>query len=208
MIPHLDLEALVRAVGYLGLFAIVFAETGLLVGFLLPGDSLLFTAGLLASQGVLSIGVLVPVLIVAAIAGDSTGYAIGRRFGRGLFVRDEGRFFRRSHVVRSEAFFARHGGRAVVLARFVPVVRTFVPVIAGVGAMDYPRFVAYNVVGGILWAGGVTLAGYALGATVPGIERWLTPIVLAIVVASLVPVALELWRERRASPSAARHRTE
>lgn len=188
--PHDDLEALVRTAGYLGLFAIVFAETGLLVGFVLPGDSLLFTAGLLASQNVLAIGVLMPLLVVAAVAGDATGYAIGRRFGRALCRHDGGRFFRTSHLRQAEAFFARHGGRAVVVARFVPVV-------AGVGAMPYPRFAAYNVVGAHGWAAGIPLAGYVLGTFVPGIDRFLTPLLLAIVAVSAAPVAWELWHNRR-----------
>lgn len=195
--PHVELAALIRTAGYLGLVAIVFAETGLLVGFFLPGDSLLFTAGLLASQGVLAIDVLVPLLVVAAVAGDATGYAIGRRFGRSLFRREASRFFHPEHLRRAEAFFARHGGRAVVVARFVPIVRTFVPVVAGIGAMRYRRFAAFNLIGALLWAAGVTLVGYLLGSRVPGIDRFLTPILLAIVAVSVAPVAWEFWRGRR-----------
>jgi len=192
---HFDLEAIIRTLGYLGLFAIIFAETGLLVGFFLPGDSLLFTAGFLASQGYFDLALLVLVCFVAAVSGDAVGYAFGNRVGRALFQRSNSRFFRPHHLMRAEAFFDRHGGKAVVLARFLPVVRTFVPIVAGVGAMRYPRFLAFNVVGGILWAIGLPCAGYFLGSVIPDVDRYLLPIILLIIAVSVAPTAFHLWRE-------------
>ena len=198
MLP-IDLATLIRALGYAGVVAIVFAESGLLIGFFLPGDSLLFTAGFLASQGFLHIGVLAALGIVAAVAGDTVGYAFGHPVGR--------RLYRREHLRRAEAFFARHGGKAIVLARFIPVVRTFTPVVAGAGAMPYRQFVGYNVLGGFLWAVGVTLAGYFLGSAIPGVDRYLLPIIVAIVVASVLPALWHWWRERRAPDRGGGHET-
>jgi len=195
MLP-IDLTTLIRAVGYLGVMAIVFAESGLLVGFFLPGDSLLFTAGFLASQGALQIVPLALLCFVAAVVGDSTGYAIGHGLGRRLYTRHDSRLFRREHLARAEEFFARHGGKAIVFARFVPVVRTFVPVVAGAGAMRYAYFLGYNILGGFLWAVGITAAGYFLGSTIPGIDRYLLPIAAAIVVLSVLPAAWQWWRAR------------
>jgi membrane-associated protein len=193
--PHVDLESLVRTAGYLGLFAIIFAETGLLIGFFLPGDSLLFTAGFLASQGYFDIALLVVGCFIAAVLGDAVGYAFGNRVGRGLFLRRESRWFRPQHLMRAEAFFDRHGGKAVVLARFLPVVRTFVPIVAGVGAMRYPRFLAFNLIGAALWAIGLPVAGYFLGSVIPDVDRYLLPIVGLIILVSIAPTAIHLWRE-------------
>jgi len=193
--PQFDLESLIQTVGYVGLFAIIFAETGLLVGFFLPGDSLLFTAGFLASQDYLNIWLLIPVCFVAAVTGDAVGYAFGNRVGRGLFRRPESRIFKPGHLLRAEAFFERHGGKAVVLARFLPIVRTFVPIVAGVGAMRYPRFALFNVTGAVLWAIGLPLAGYFLGSAVPSVDRYLLPIVALIIVVSVAPTAWHVWRE-------------
>ncbi len=201
--PHFDLEELIRTVGYLGLFGIVFAETGLLIGFFLPGDSLLFTAGFLASQDYFNIWLLTLVCFVAAVTGDAVGYAFGRRVGRGLFQRPESRLFRPQHLLRAEAFFERHGGKAVVLARFLPVVRTFVPIIAGVGAMRYPRFALFNVIGGVLWAIGLPWAGYFLGNAIPNVDRYLLPIIAVIILASIAPTAFHIWRESGDEISAA-----
>lgn len=197
MIPGVDLQALIRTVGYLGIFAIVFAESGLLFGFFLPGDSLLFTAGFLASQGTLSIAVLVPLIIVAAITGDAAGYSIGYRLGRRLFYREDSLLFRRAHLLRAEEFFQRHGGVALILARFVPVARTFTPIVAGAAAMPYRRFAAYNALGGVIWGAGVTLAGYFLGRTVPGLDRYLLPAIVIIIVVSSGPTFFHLWRAWR-----------
>ena len=197
-----DLEMLLRTVGYLGLFAIVFAETGLLVGFFLPGDSLLFTAGFLASQGHFNIAIIVLGCFVAAVVGDSVGYSIGQRFGPQLFTKPESKYFKPDHLRKSEAFFAEHGGKSVVLARFIPIVRTFTPVVAGMSSLRYSAFVVYNVVGALLWAVGVPLAGYFLGQLVPAeqAEKVMIAVVLLILVVSIVPAALKIWKEaRRAS---------
>ena len=192
-------ESLLEAFGTLGLFAIVFAESGLLVGFFLPGDSLLFTAGLLASRGTLNLPLIMVGCAVAAIAGDQVGYLIGRRAGPAVFKRPESRFFHQKNVERARAYFDKNGPRTIILARFVPVVRTFAPVVAGVGQMDYRKFVTYNIVGGVLWGSGVTAAGYALGEAIPDIDKWLLPIIGVIVMVSFVPVALEVLRMRRES---------
>lgn len=206
MLP-IDLATLIRALGYAGVAAIVFAESGLLIGFFLPGDSLLFTAGFLASQGFLHIGVLAALCFAAAVGGDTVGYAFGHRIGRRLYARPDSRFFRREHLRRAEAFFARHGGKAIVLARFIPVVRTFTPVVAGAGAMPYRQFVGFNVLGGFLWAVGVTLAGYFLGSAIPGVDRYLLPIIAAIVVTSVLPALWHWWRERRVPDLGGDHET-
>jgi membrane-associated protein len=177
---------------------IVFAESGLLVGFFLPGDSLLFSAGLVAGiEHRPHILVLVLCAFVAAVVGDQVGYLIGQRTGPHLFTREKSRFFKPEHVVRSHEFFERYGPKAVVLARFVPIVRTFTPVIAGVGAMRYRVFVTYNIVGGALWAAGATLLGWGLGKKYPWIEDYLTPVVIAIVLLSVAPMVYELLKHRR-----------
>lgn len=192
-------EALIETFGTLGVFAIVFAESGLLVGFFLPGDSLLFTAGLLASQGFSNIALLMAGCSLAAVVGDQVGYLIGRQAGPALFKRPDSRFFHKRNAERARAYFDEHGSKTIILARFVPVVRTFAPVVAGVGQMDYRRFVTFNVVGGAVWGSGVTLAGYVLGNTIPDVDRYLLPIILLIVAVSFLPVFRELWKARRES---------
>jgi membrane-associated protein len=195
--PHFDLVALIKAIGYIGVTVMVFAESGLLIGFFLPGDSLLFTAGFLASQGYLSIWILAPLAFVAAVLGDAVGYGFGRRVGRGLFQRPESTFFKPEYLARAEAFFMRHGGKALVLARFLPIVRTFTPIVAGAAEMRYPRFALYNVLGGFLWAVGVSVAGYFLGSAIPNIDRYLLPIIVLIIAISVTPTAIHIWRENR-----------
>lgn len=191
-------ETLIETFGTIGIFAIVFAESGLLVGFFLPGDSLLFTAGLLASRGFSNIALLMAGCSVAAVIGDQVGYVIGRRAGPALFRRPDSRFFHQRNVERARAYFDEHGSKTIILARFVPVVRTFAPVVAGVAAMNYRRFVTFNVVGGVMWGAGVTLLGYLLGSSIGDIDRWLIPIVLVIAAISFVPVMREVWKVRRA----------
>lgn len=193
----LDLVALVKAGGYLGLTAIVFAESGLFFGFFLPGDSLLFTAGFLASQGFLNIWILAPLLFVAAVLGDQVGYMFGRRVGPPLFTRPDSRFFKQKHLIRAQEFFETYGARAIVLARFMPVVRTFTPIVAGAASMHYRTFVLYNCVGGALWAVGMTSLGYLLGASVPHADRYMFPIVLAIIIASILPPLYHVIRSRK-----------
>jgi membrane-associated protein len=191
------LDDLVRWGGYVVLAAIVFTETGLLVGFFLPGDSLLVTAGVVAAAGHLNIWWLNALLVVAAIAGDSVGYAIGWRLGPRLFTRPRSRLFNPRHVDRTRAFYARYGAKTIVIARFVPIIRTFAPVVAGVGQMEYHRFVFYNVAGGVGWVTSMTWAGYLLGQAVPDVGRRLHIVVIIVILLSLVPIAIEFVRERR-----------
>jgi len=191
-----DLASLISSVGTAGIVAIVFAETGLFFGFFLPGDSLLFTAGFLASQGVLSIVPLIVLTTIAAIVGDTVGYIFGKRVGPMIFTRKESRFFKPSHVQRAHVFFMKHGNKAVFFARFLPIVRTFVPIIAGVAGMPYRQFMVYNVIGGITWVWSMTLLGYTLGKQVEDAERYLYPLIIAIIILSFIPVAYEWYRER------------
>ena len=188
-------DELIRAGGYLALFVIVFAETGLLAGFFLPGDSLLVTAGLIAASpdGPLNILILIGLLCAAAVAGDSTGYAIGYHLGPRIFSREDSRFFHKDHLVRTQRFYEKHGPKTIVLARFVPFVRTFAPTVAGVGKMRYPLFLFYNVAGGIGWVCGMTLTGFFLGRLIPNIEKYLHLLIGGIIGVSLIPV----WREWR-----------
>jgi membrane-associated protein len=192
-----NLIELIKTVSYLGLFLIVFAESGLLIGFFLPGDSLLFTAGFLASQGFLNIWLLVPVIFVAAVTGDSVGYAFGRKVGPRLFKREDSRFFRKDHLLKAERFYAEHGGITIVLARFMPIVRTFAPIVAGAGKMNYPTFVFYNVLGGAIWTLSMTVGGYFLGKLIPNVDKYLLPIIAAIIVLSVLPSVIHLLVERK-----------
>jgi membrane-associated protein len=191
------LDDLVRWGGYVVLVAIVFTETGLLVGFFLPGDSLLITAGLVAATGALDIWWLNVLLSIAAIVGDSVGYAIGARIGPRLFTREKSLLFNPRHVERTRRFYARHGARTIVIARFVPIVRTFAPVVAGVGQMPYRRFLFYNVAGGVGWVVSMTWTGYLLGQTIPNIDRHIHITVVIVIVLSLIPIVVEIMRERR-----------
>jgi membrane-associated protein len=193
---------LIRWGGYVALVGIVFTETGLLVGFFLPGDSLLITAGVVAATGTLDIWTLSVLVSVAAVVGDSTGYAIGYRAGPRLFTREESRWFARRHLVRTREFYERHGGKTIVLARFIPIIRTFAPVVAGVGQMEYRRFVAYNVVGGVAWVWGLLWAGYLLGQSVPDIGRHIHLVIAVVVVLSVLPIGLEYWKARRSRRAA------
>ena len=185
--PHLDLVSLIKTFGYAGVFGIVFLESGMMLGFFFPGDSLLFTAGFLASQGFLDIKVLASGCFLAAVAGNSAGYYIGKKFGRMLFNKEGSIWFQKKHLKRAELFYEKHGGKAVVLAQFVPVVRAFVPVVAGIGVMKYRRFAFFNFFGAVLWAIGVTMAGYYLGSLIPDVDKYLLPIVGLIIIASILP---------------------
>ncbi|HET7343678.1 MAG TPA: VTT domain-containing protein [Methylomirabilota bacterium] len=194
---RLGLYDLIRWGGYVALAAIVFTETGLLVGFFLPGDSLLISAGLVAATGALNVWWLNLLLALAAVAGDSVGYAIGRRAGPRLFTRPQSLLFHPRHVERTRAFYARHGAKTIVIARFVPIVRTFAPVVAGVGQMEYRRFLLYNVFGGVGWVTSMTWAGYLLGQAVPNIGAHIHVVVGIVIVLSVIPIVVELVRERR-----------
>jgi membrane-associated protein len=193
--PHFDLEGFIKAVSYFGVAGVVFAETGLFFGIFLPGDSLLFTAGFLASQGHLNIFLLCLVCFLAAVVGDSVGYYIGDRMGRRLFTKPESRVFKPGHLVKAQSFFDKHGGKAIILGRFMPIVRTMVPMVAGAGTMPYRRFFTYNVVGAFLWGVCIPLSGYFLGSTIPGVDKYLLPIILVIIVVSIAPSAYHIWKE-------------
>ena len=193
----LDAKDLIATFGTIGLIAVIFAESGLLIGFFLPGDSLLFTAGLLASQGKLNLAVIIVGCCAAAVAGDQVGYQFGNRVGPALFRRQDSRFFKQEYVERAQAYFDRYGARTIILARFVPIVRTFAPIVAGIGTMKWRTFAQYNVIGGVGWAAGVILAGNILGKTVPSIDKYLLPAIVVIVALSLIPVGLEFMRARR-----------
>ena len=196
----MHVEHLIETVGTIGLFAIVFAESGLLIGFFLPGDSLLFTAGLLASQGKLSLPVILVGCFVAAVAGDQVGYAFGNRVGPALFRRPESRFFKHENVEKAQAYFDKYGVKTIVLARFIPIVRTFAPIVAGVGQMNYSTFVRFNIIGGFIWAVGVTMVGYILGDTIPDIDKYLLPVIGLIILLSVIPVILEVRKSRKTQP--------
>ncbi|MBI5457971.1 DedA family protein [Candidatus Kaiserbacteria bacterium] len=195
--PDLDLVSIIQFVGYPGLFTAVFLESGVFFGFFLPGASMLFTAGLLASQGVFNVWILIPLLTLAAILGDSAGYWFGAKVGIKLFERKDSRFFRQEHLVRARDFYEHHGVLAIVLARFLPIIRTFAPIVAGIVQMRYRTFLIYNITGAVIWGAGVTFIGFYLGEKVPGVEKYLTPIILLIILATCIPVVREYLRQSK-----------
>ncbi|MBI2213810.1 MAG: VTT domain-containing protein [Acidobacteria bacterium] len=192
-----DPQQLIRWGGYVGLFAIIFTETGLMFGFFLPGDSLLVTAGLFASKGDLDIVMLNALLIIAAITGDATGYLIGRKMGPALYRRGDSRFFRRAHLIKTRLFYEKHGGKTIVIARFVPIIRTFAPVVAGVAGMGYRRFAMFNIFGGIGWVVSMTMTGFLLGRMIPNIDKHIEIVILAVIGISFIPAVLHSWKERK-----------
>jgi len=191
-----DVESLVRVGGVVGLTTIVFIETGLLIGFFLPGDSLLVTAGLFAARGDLDVSTLILCLSIAAVLGDTLGYNIGARTGPKLFTRPDSLLFNRKHLLTTKDFYERHGPFTIVIARFVPIVRTFAPVVAGVGAMTYKRFIAYNVIGGIGWVISMILGGYFLGQLIPNIHKNIDKVIVVVIFLSLLPIIIKYLRER------------
>lgn len=195
----IDPQQLIRTFGTIGLILIVFAESGLLIGFFLPGDSLLFTAGLFAARGDLNIVVILVGCFAAAVLGDQVGYAFGKRVGPALFKKQDSKLFKQEYILRADEFFERHGAKTIVLARFVPVVRTFAPILAGVGSMRYRTFLTFNIVGALLWAVGVTLLGYLLGDAIgeDNIDKYLLPIIFVIILISVLPAVVEVLRHRR-----------
>ncbi len=184
---HGNLQDMVKSIGLFGIWAIIFAESGIMLGFFLPGDSLLVTSGLLASQGFLNIYVLLFGCFVFAVLGDNVGYFTGYHLGRRLFEKEDSRFFKRKYLEETENFYSKHGQKTIILARFVPIVRTFAPIIAGTAAMRYKTFMFFNLIGGFLWTMGLTLFGYFLGRVVPDVDRYLLPIILVIIILSLAP---------------------
>ncbi len=193
----LDPLFIIKTVGIIGVIAIIFAESGLLIGFFLPGDSLLFTAGFLASQHFLNIWVLLVGTAAAAIIGDSVGYYFGRKIGPALFTKEDSFFFNKNHIQTANNFYTKHGKKAIILARFMPIVRTFAPVIAGVGRMDYKTFLTYNIVGGIGWTFGLSLLGFWLGSVIPNVDHYILPIIIVIIVVSLLPGVYHVIKERK-----------
>ena len=193
---HAGLIHIVEFVGYPGLFAAVFFESGVFFGFFLPGSSMLFTAGLLATQGLFNIWILIPLLTIAAVGGDSAGYWFGNTVGVSLFFKKDSRFFKHKHLEQAKEFYEKHGVQAVILARFIPIVRTFAPIIAGIANMRYRTFLAYNVVGGFLWAAGLTFIGYFLGRRIPLLDHYITPIAVIIIIVSLIPLFWELRKSK------------
>lgn len=195
-----DVKALVQWGGYVGLTAIVFAETGLVIGFFLPGDSLLVTAGLFASQPQFGLNVylLGTILSAAAIVGDAVGYWIGRMSGPRLFKKEESMFFKPKYLRQAHDFYERHGGKTIVIARFMPIVRTFVPVVAGAAGMNYARFTAFNVFGGIFWIWSMLFTGYFLGRYIPGVDEHIELVIIVVVVLSILPGLYHWWKARRA----------
>ncbi len=194
---HFDLREIISTIGYFGLFGIVFAESGLLIGFFLPGDSLLVTAGLLASQGLFRIEFLLPLLTFAAVSGDSVGYWFGKKVGPAIFKREKSLLFDKKHLEKAHAFYDKHGGKTIILARFIPIIRTFAPVVAGIANMDYKSFLSFNIVGGIAWTCGMLLFGYFLGQVIPDVDKYLLPIIGLIVFVSLLPAIIETYKHNK-----------
>ncbi len=185
---NMDPTVLIQGIGILGVFFIIFAETGLLIGFFLPGDSLLIPIGILAAQGDINVWTFALIVTIAAIAGDSVGYLIGRRLGSKVFIKENSYFFDKKHVVRTERFYKKYGPATVLLARFVPIVRTIAPTMAGVGRMPYGTFIKWNIVGGILWPVALIGIGYFFGNLIPNVDKYIIPSILAIVVIFALPV--------------------
>jgi len=192
-----DVQSLVQTAGYAGLTALIFAETGLFVGFFLPGDSVMVSAGLFAQRGYLSIGLLGSLLTAASIVGDSTGYWIGRATGPRMFRREDSLLFKRRHLIAAHQFYERHGGKAVIIARFMPVIRAFAPVVAGIGEMPYSRYVMYSIAGSVLWVWSMLLLGYSLGRYVPGVASHIDIVVVLIVLVSVAPALIARLNARR-----------
>lgn len=192
-----DIPHLIETVGYIGLFAIIFAESGILIGIFLPGDSLLFTAGILASQGYLHIGVLLAIFFIAGYLGDLVGYMVGRKIGPRIFSRPKSFWFNPANVEKTRKFYEKYGKKTVIIARFIPIVRTIAPIMAGVGHMKYEVFMFYNGLGALAWGVGITLLGYLFGNSIPNAEHYLLPIIILIVVVSFIPPVIEYWKSRK-----------
>lgn len=203
MIPGIDLIDFIKIVSVLGVAAVIFAESGLLIGFFLPGDSLLFATGFLIQTGLLAFNIHIAVLVVfiAAVLGDSVGYTFGRRLGPRIFSKPNARLFKQEYVQRAQEFYEKHGGKTIIIARFIPIVRTFAPIVAGAGKMEYKRFLMFNLVGGFLWSAGITYAGYFLGHLFEAmgieIDQVILPIIAVIIVVSVLPPAIHIFRNKK-----------
>lgn len=192
--------------GHLLIWGIIFAESGLLIGFFLPGDSLLFTAGFLSGVSLvpggptlLNLGWLLMGCFACAVIGDNVGYATGSRYGRKLFQRENSRFFKKEYLTTAQSFYEKHGKMAIVLARFTPIVRTFAPIVAGIGAMNYRTFLFFNVIGGLVWTFGLLIGGHYLGKLIPDVDRYLLPITIGVILLSFLPSIIHIYQERKAN---------
>ncbi len=197
LLSFLDPLTIIKTLGLIGVVVIVFAESGLFFGFFLPGDSLLFTAGFLASQDLISIWGLLILCFIAAVVGDSVGYMFGRKTGPMIFNKEDSLFFKKKHVEKAKSFYDKYGKKTIVLARFVPIVRTFAPIVAGVAQMDYKTFISYNIIGGFIWTWGMLGLGYILGNVIPHAEKYLTPIILVIIFVSFIPAIVEYYKSKK-----------
>lgn len=193
----IDIHHIIESGGVLLISLIVFAESGLLIGFFLPGDTLLFGAGLAASQGIISLPWLILFVILAAIIGDNTGYSIGKRMGSKLFTKDDGILFRKQYIAIAEEFYKKHGGKTIILARFTPLVRTFAPVVAGASNMPYRRFLSFNIIGGILWGAGMPLLGYYVGRRIPGLDKYMEIVLLGVVGISIILALAHILKDEK-----------
>jgi len=192
----LDPLTIIKTLGLLGVVLIIFAESGLFFGFFLPGDSLLFTAGFLASQDLISIWLLLILCFIAAVVGDTVGYFFGKKTGPMIFKKEDSFFFHKKHIEKARIFYEKHGKKTIIFARFIPIIRTFAPILAGVGNMNYRTFISYNLIGGFIWTWGMLGTGYILGSTIPNAEKYLTPIILVIIVTSFIPAIIEYFKNR------------
>jgi membrane-associated protein len=202
-----NLINLIKAGGLIGLFLIIFSESGLLVGFFLPGDSLLFTAGFLSSQGYFNLALLILISFAGAVIGDSVGYTFGRKVGPRIFNRTDSLLFKKENLVKAQNFYRKHGGKTIILARFTPIIRTFAPIVAGAGEMKYRDFIIYNVTGGLLWTLTMCLGGYFLGSVIPNVDKYMLPIIAVIIFISLLPTISEViksLRNKKAGPHPAK----
>lgn len=196
LLHHLDMATLIQTVGYAGIIFVIFAETGLIIGFFLPGDSLIFTAGLLASQHIFNIGFLVPAMWISAVMGYFLAYWLGEKIGHWLLQRNDSFWFKKKYIVEAKDFYEKHGGQALIIGRLVPIIRTFVPVVAGMARMNRHNYIIYNLIGASIWVCGLSLLGYYLGQAVPAIGNYLLPIMLLIVFISLLPALWHFFKKR------------
>jgi len=197
-----DVRGLIQWGGLIMVCTVVFVETGLFVGFFLPGDSLLVTAGLFAAKGDLNLWLLLSLVSVCAIVGDQVGYVIGRTAGQAIYSRPDSFFFRKKHLEKAHEFYEKYGGKTIVLARFIPIIRTFAPAVAGAAAMNYRKFVTYNILGGLLWVWSMVLLGYFLGRSIPDLDKHIHYVIVVVVFLSILPGIIEFLRARRAQTPA------
>ena len=197
LFSFLNPETIISSLGMIGVIAIIFCETGLFFGFFFPGDSLLFTAGFLATQGHVSLPILLIGTFIAAVVGDSVGYAFGVRMGPALFTREDSVVFNKEHIIRAQHFYEKYGKKTIIFARFVPIVRTFAPIVAGIGNMKYRTFITYNIIGGLVWTSGMLLMGYVFGSIIPNPDRYIIPVIAVIVIVSASPALIEIFKNAR-----------